>query len=73
MESEPANSTEPEWNDKAPKDTWRNYFATGRLAIILAGVTFCVLLFSFQQNSLGIFHRDLTCIFRVCFFHDFSR
>jgi hypothetical protein len=49
MDRESVASTQEEWDDVVPKDTWRNYSATGRLAILSAGVTFCALFFPFIE------------------------
>lgn len=60
MENEPAESTEAEWDDKAPKDTWGNYSATGRLSVVLGGVTFCALFFPFNETPWGLPVATLT-------------
>jgi hypothetical protein len=54
MENRPVEPTEAEWDDKTPKDTWRNYSATGRLAVVLAGVTFCAFFFPFMGTQWGL-------------------
>jgi hypothetical protein len=54
MEDELTKPREAEWNDTVPKDTWRNYSATGRLAVVLAGVTFCALFFPFTGTQWGL-------------------
>jgi len=54
MENEPVETREAEWDATAPKDTWRNYSATGRLAVVLAGVTFCALFFPFMKTPWGL-------------------
>lgn len=50
-EKEPADTT---WDESAPKDTWSNYSASGRLAPLLAGVTFCSLFFPFMHKPWGL-------------------
>ena len=60
MENKPAEHLEADWDDKAPKDTWRNYSATGRLAVILAGVTFCALFFPFTDKPWALPVASLT-------------
>src|SRR5579863_3500970 len=50
-ELEAADTT---WDDSTPKDTWGNYSATGRLAAVLAGVTFCALFFPFMYRPWGL-------------------
>jgi hypothetical protein len=47
-------SPDTSWDDTTPKDTWNNYSATGRLAVVLAGVTFCVLFFPFMSRPWGL-------------------
>jgi hypothetical protein len=42
------------WDDAEPKDTWRNYSATGRLAVVFAGVTFCVVFFPAMGTRWGL-------------------
>lgn len=42
------------WDESTPKDTWRNYSATGRLAPLLAGVTFGTIFFPFMGTSWGL-------------------
>ena len=54
MERESVEPTQQEWDDAVPKDTWRNYSATGRLAVLLAGVTFCALFFPFMKMQWGL-------------------
>ena len=54
MENETTNSQEAEWDDTAPKDTWRNYSATGRFAIIVAGITFVALFLPFHGKPWGL-------------------
>jgi hypothetical protein len=54
LQNEPVKSTEAGWNDSTPKDTWRNYGATGRLAVVLAGVTFGALFFPFTGTQWGL-------------------
>jgi hypothetical protein len=53
MENQRLETEEAEWDDTVPKDTWRNYAATGRLAVILAGVTFCALFFRLWMSRGG--------------------
>ncbi|MGA9060594.1 MAG: hypothetical protein WB341_02910 [Terracidiphilus sp.] len=50
----PSDNELKEWDDSVPKDTWRNYSATGRLAILFSGVTFCVLFFPSMGTQWGI-------------------
>jgi hypothetical protein len=47
-------SPDTSWDDTTPKDTWGNYSATGRLAPLLAGVTFGVLFFPFMSRPWGL-------------------
>ena len=54
MENQPAKSTDANWDDTVPKDTWRNYAATGRLAVVLAGVTFGCFFFPFADTNWGL-------------------
>lgn len=54
MNDEPSSATEAGWNDEAPKDTWRNYPATGRLSVVLAAVTFCALFFPNMDKPWGL-------------------
>ena len=54
MENQRLETEEAEWDDTVPKDTWRNYAATGRLAVILAGVTFCALFFPLMDEPWGL-------------------
>jgi hypothetical protein len=42
------------WDESTPKDTWRNYSASGRLAPLLAGVTFCAIFFPFMGTIWGL-------------------
>jgi hypothetical protein len=58
MENEPLE--QEEWDDTVPKDTWRNYSATGRLSVVFAGVTFCALFFPFQETPWGLQVATLT-------------
>jgi hypothetical protein len=60
MENERAEPKEAEWDDKVPKDTWGNYSATGRLSVVLAGVTFSVLFFPFSDTPWGLKVATLT-------------
>jgi len=50
-EVEAADTT---WDDSTPNDTWGNYSATGRLGVVLAGVTFCILFFPFMHRPWGL-------------------
>src|SRR5579863_8933659 len=43
-----------EWDDSKPKDTWSNYSATGRLAVVFAGITFGVLFFPSMGTRWGL-------------------
>jgi hypothetical protein len=67
MENEPARPTETEWDDTVPKDTWRNYNATGRLPVLLAGVTFCSLFFPFMGTQWGLPVATLTAYSMLVF------
>jgi hypothetical protein len=50
----PSDGEQKEWNDTAPKDTWQNYAATGRLAPVLAGVVFCAMFFPTMGTQWGL-------------------
>jgi uncharacterized membrane protein (UPF0136 family) len=54
MENEQIKPQGAEWDDTVPKDTWRNYSASGRLAALLAGVTFGALFFPFMGTQWGL-------------------
>ena len=54
METESTKPVEATWDDSRPKDTWGNYGATGRLAVVLAGVTFGALFFPFIGTQWGL-------------------
>jgi hypothetical protein len=79
MENKPVEPLNVEWDDAVPKDTWRNYGATGRLAVVLAGLTFCVFFFPFIDSQwalpvatlasysvlvFGLLFRDKNCSLR---------
>ncbi len=42
------------WDESTPKDTWRNYSASGRLAPLLAGIAFGTIFFPFMATSWGL-------------------
>jgi hypothetical protein len=53
-EKDQAEPSEALWDDRQPKDTWRNYSSTGRLAILLAGATFLLLFIPFEARPWGL-------------------
>jgi hypothetical protein len=60
MENEQVKPKEAEWEDTVPKDTWQNYSASGRLAPLLAGITFGALFFPFMGTQWGLSAATLT-------------
>lgn len=54
MENGPVASKEAEWDDTRPKDTWRNYSASGRLAGLLAVITFFVVFLPNSDSRWGL-------------------
>ena len=54
VENERLEPVKSEWDDTTPKDTWSNYGATGRLAVLLAGVTFGAIFFPFEDTRWGL-------------------
>jgi hypothetical protein len=43
-----------EWDDSVPRDTWRNYAATGRLAGVYAAVAFMAIFFPSMGTKWGL-------------------
>lgn len=60
MENKTVKPAEAEWESAPPRDTWRNYSATGRLAALLAVVTFCALFMSFEDANQGLIVATLS-------------